>query len=619
MELLGVQFDGFACFEKRLVPLKPGIQILVGKNNAGKTALLRGLATLRALPIGTPQSLDQEIAAYARTTTPVPTFGLHVWYRVGLHDWHLIGEPGKRAPFAEGEDVELDIQFRVWPHQNLVGLEGARLIFGTSEVPIITKREGSNYFQLLLNQDNQSRHELHIDNLLDRKGEVGSWPTLRPQHILSEVAPLTKVERIDAHRFVQQNMPAREEREFPSGAANLAPYLLTLRGSNRRTFNRIEEFIVKVFPEFESLNPELRENSVRLTLTLRGTDTKVPLTNCGAGVEQLLVLVTFLLITPPGTTILMDEPHTYLHPSAEREFVALLMQDKDRSYVVSTHSPVLINSVPPERIINVVAGEEGSFKGSETDLIGPILQSLGYKNSDFLLYDRLILGEGKSDAAIIPILLKNSGQIQLIEVDRTGFPVTEGTDSANTTTKQTVILRYEKLLDQLDMAAVPRLYLRDGDATPDEKTTLQGTKQARTGIPVPIKFLPRTELENYLLVPEAIAKAVSALRELEGPGVKKIAADEVRQILEHLFANEGDNKLFPTGRGEDPLRTSKGFIALSHVFNRYGLRYHKERTGALIAGYVTPENQPALAELVDLVKEIYERVRYTKKAGGRPE
>jgi hypothetical protein len=46
-------------------------------------------------------------------------------------------------------------------------------------------------------------------------------------------------------------------------------------------------------------------------------------------------------------------------------------------------------------------------------------------------------------------------------------------------------------------AKLRRLYLFDGDKTPSDKTLVEKTKAA-------VAFLPRRELENYLLIPEAI-------------------------------------------------------------------------------------------------------------------
>jgi len=52
MILKGAQFFNYACFNQQFVSLQESVNLLVGKNNAGKTALLKGVGALAALPIG---------------------------------------------------------------------------------------------------------------------------------------------------------------------------------------------------------------------------------------------------------------------------------------------------------------------------------------------------------------------------------------------------------------------------------------------------------------------------------------------------------------------------------------------------------------------------------------
>ena len=74
MKLLGVEFRDFACFERQFVPIQSGMNLLVGRNNAGKTALLRGLSALSAVPIGNSlRTVPADLAGYIRCPN-VPTF-----------------------------------------------------------------------------------------------------------------------------------------------------------------------------------------------------------------------------------------------------------------------------------------------------------------------------------------------------------------------------------------------------------------------------------------------------------------------------------------------------------------------------------------------------------------
>src|SRR5882762_9009885 len=88
MDLVGVEFTDFACFDRRFVPIRPGVQVLVGRNNAGKTALLRGLGALSGLPVGQATGrIEPELQGYTRNSTTNPSFGLNVWFTFGSDDW----------------------------------------------------------------------------------------------------------------------------------------------------------------------------------------------------------------------------------------------------------------------------------------------------------------------------------------------------------------------------------------------------------------------------------------------------------------------------------------------------------------------------------------------------
>src|SRR5450432_3892407 len=75
MKLLGVEFSEFACFERQFVPIRPGMNLLVGPNNAGKTALLRGLSALYALPLyDPPRNVPTPLGGYFRAGNPGLSF-----------------------------------------------------------------------------------------------------------------------------------------------------------------------------------------------------------------------------------------------------------------------------------------------------------------------------------------------------------------------------------------------------------------------------------------------------------------------------------------------------------------------------------------------------------------
>src|SRR5262249_55696415 len=74
------------------------------------------------------------------------------------------------------------------------------------------------------------------------------------------------VRRVSAHRMPDAAMPLASIHELAPTGNNLAPFLQTLHGRARRTFNQIEDFVFAIFPEFEAINPRSVENKVGLTI-----------------------------------------------------------------------------------------------------------------------------------------------------------------------------------------------------------------------------------------------------------------------------------------------------------------------------------------------------------------
>src|SRR5271170_2937286 len=95
MKLLGFRFEAYACFDDCYLPLSEEMHVLVGRNNAGKTAILRGLTALSSLPVA-PRSvpnvpgLATDLRKYLRQgNTSAGRFGLHVRFLVGEEDAEL--------------------------------------------------------------------------------------------------------------------------------------------------------------------------------------------------------------------------------------------------------------------------------------------------------------------------------------------------------------------------------------------------------------------------------------------------------------------------------------------------------------------------------------------------
>src|SRR5579871_5225037 len=127
MRLLGVSFDEYACFESRFVPLNDGVTVLTGMNNAGKTALLRGLSALSALPITSAVDMNVDLSRYARNRPSTPRFGIGIWYEVETKDQEkMLRSVGSPLPLSEN-GTRLEFKFVAFPNQKCIVFESCTI------------------------------------------------------------------------------------------------------------------------------------------------------------------------------------------------------------------------------------------------------------------------------------------------------------------------------------------------------------------------------------------------------------------------------------------------------------------------------------------------------------
>jgi predicted ATPase len=151
-------------------------------------------------------------------------------------------------------------------------------------------------------------------------------------------------------------------------AANIAPFLLSLRKDEKKTYEQIVETIRLVTPFFDdfTLKPDVQDK-VRLRWRQNGSDYKLKPQHLSDGTIRFICLATALLQPELPSTIIIDEPELGLHPYAI-EILAELMQasSKRTQLIVSTQSPALVDYFEPEDII-VVKRKGGASRFDRLD------------------------------------------------------------------------------------------------------------------------------------------------------------------------------------------------------------------------------------------------------------
>lgn len=140
-----------------------------------------------------------------------------------------------------------------------------------------------------------------------------------------------------------------------------------------------------------------------------GDDNPIPMSHKGTGYRRLFMVARFRYLAEKnkGNNIvyLIEEPETFLHPSAQEDLLNALKElSEENQIVITTHSPVFAGATNPESVIICTKEAqtiyEHSTEATKRDFVFKIIDELGIKPS-FNLRDRfekILFVEGKDDA-----------------------------------------------------------------------------------------------------------------------------------------------------------------------------------------------------------------------------
>lgn len=282
--------------------------------------------------------------------------------------------------------------------------------------------------------------------------------------------------------------------------SNLAQVLHTINSNHGPTFRAIEKFVQTALPDLGMLQTPLIGASTEVRFLAQDGGYYVRLHDMGGGVEQLLMIGTVLLTTGDERTLFVEEPESHLHPGATR-FLVEKLRERDRQVFVTTHFPVLLNLRPAASIYRVqfARGVSQVSIVRESEKLGESLVEIGSRNSDVLLSDAVLFVEGQSDRGAFIEWSKTLGaniedrNITILAMGGGEYP------------DRSVPVRSDLLAAISRQAPVPHMFVLDRDERSEADVT-----RAREVLGDRVHFLECRELENYLLIPQAIRTALLA-------------------------------------------------------------------------------------------------------------
>ncbi|HEV2883104.1 MAG TPA: AAA family ATPase [Pyrinomonadaceae bacterium] len=604
------------------IELSTGFNVIVGRNNAGKTTLLDSLRlnfqniskphrSLETLPspdtpidpnsraevsisISRDELLDIHNKSMKELSLPIPTSDE--------------GMPFSRSKGAHDPDFQRGIYEWVLSHETFtlnfrVGNEGWTVpnstSFGLYEAPT-GKGVARHYIS----------HIVHPDGTTSISGPLNSNETKSDFGFQLIPYFIQRIYSFRAERVVGRCEAGGSEALDPT-ARNLAEVLDNLQRNPPR-FQRFNKLVQSVLPQIlhitvqQAQAPDIQTREVVIwpvdPVTER-LDLTVPLSESGTGIGQVLAILYVVFTSTFARTILIDEPQSFLHPGAVRRLIEILrMEYPQHQYILATHSPTVITASTPKTITLVKqlgpVSTLQSIDASKNEALRDYLAEIGASLSDVFGADNILWVEGPTEEICFPMILQKVAKLPLLGTAIIGVKHTGDLEGKQA---KKVYEIYDKLskASGLIPPAIGFIFDREGRS----KKEREDIERMSGGLAT---FLPRRLYENYLLNPDAIAAVANSI---EGFRRTSVTAEEIRK----WFDTEGKNTMYgrPTetveGEPQEPwiiyVHGAKLLNDLFSTLSEARVTYVKTEHSVKITEWLIENAPQELTEVIELISD----------------
>lgn len=601
--------------------LKPGFNIITGQNNAGKTALTEALSL--SFPGNPHRSLK---------TVPAPDIApnrvswVDIDFTVSRDELfelllsgsrtYLVATPASDDPIAQGAGFPNSAQgptgfinaifgnetftfsLRQENQENQAGNLRARKIpsFGLYRVMPLPAGQPRSFFLF----------EVKGDRSLVHKGNTSSQDDAEIGAVVGQMLR-SHIYRFSAERFNLGSHQFGQGTTLLPNAANL-PEVLNALQANVSKFERLNQLVTEVLPQVRkvSVRPSPKGGNVveALVWTIPPESERVdlarPLSECGTGIGQVLAILYVALTAVRPQIVIIDEPQSFLHPGAIRKLIEVLKMNSKHQFIIATHSPTVIASANPATI-SLLKFDSGESKierigVNETKAMAKFLNEIGARLSDVFGADSVLWVEGATEELCFPLMLEKIAGRSLMGTTLLGVRQVgdlEGRDA------ERVFDIYSRLSSGSSLLPPAIGFLFDAECrTMGQLDDLRRRSRNR------VNFLPRRMLENYLLVPDAIAAVINGA---DSSRANPVTIGEVEQFIE---TKRGDPRyLCPAEQPKDGDWISRidGAKVLKEMFaslTETRVAYQKTEHSVALAEWAIEHRPGLLKEVVDALVKL---------------
>jgi len=598
---------------KNLV-LSPSLNIIVGQNNAGKTALAEALSlNFIDIPHRTIKTVPKRDYPYERISK------CYLTYKFAEYEAEILLNKISQYKVPKKDRVSSEESKRSFRNVLILG--------GTLECTFQQRQFISAYFSEYGKYDDYGK-AIIFDNNVTNSSSFSNTETVMlinfnydkdyGVYLANELR--SRIYMFKAERLNVEECRLKNERILKPDASNLPDVLHFLLTSNPSRFQRFNQFVSTIFPDIKQITVTTQDSSkVKIVIWpidpgTEREDLAVPLSESGTGIGQVLAILYIILTSDEPRTIIIDEPQSFLHPGAIRKLIEILKLEQHRKhqYIITTHSPTVVTAINPETIFLVrkqaCESTVEAISTSEANDLQTFLLDIGARLSDVFGTDNILWVEGATEEKCFNEILNNpklKKEIVGEEILVTQVIGVQNTGDILGRHSKTVFNIYTRLSSGAALLppAIGFIFDRE-DRSEKEREDLDRQSKGK------VLFLKRKMYENYLLNPNAISTVLS---EADISGKTAIAP---AQIEDWLQSNSQNKKYIKHAIPfDDPQWRVKvdGANLLKDIFIEFSenrVEYDKVKHGVHLTKWIIKNIPSDLDDVVEVMKKVF-----GKKAG----